>query len=127
MIDRPGGIFVRPAEQISDEDRVLVQSVARAIISDRRGALAEQINRRRFVEQRTALAKQTDRRSFVEKRVPRLVPTKNHRSDLPASGELPRSDLLFFNGLGGFTPDGSRLYVQDLSVTELYALDVEFP
>jgi len=27
----------------------------------------------------------------------------------------------------GFTPDGSRLYVQDLSVQEVYALDVEFP
>jgi cyclic beta-1,2-glucan synthetase len=27
VIDRPGGIFVRPAEQISDEDRILLQSV----------------------------------------------------------------------------------------------------
>jgi len=27
----------------------------------------------------------------------------------------------------GTTPDGSRLYVQDLSVQEVYALDVEFP
>ncbi len=37
VMDRPGGIFVRRAEQISDEDRILVQSVARAIVSDRRG------------------------------------------------------------------------------------------
>ncbi len=43
--DRPGGIFVRPADQISDEDRILLQSVARAIIIDGRGTLAEQINR----------------------------------------------------------------------------------
>ncbi|MGH8712296.1 MAG: cyclic beta 1-2 glucan synthetase, partial [Burkholderiales bacterium] len=33
VIDRPGGIFVRRAEQISDEDRILLQSVARAIIT----------------------------------------------------------------------------------------------
>ena len=46
VMDRPGGIFVRPAEQISDEDRILLQSVARAIVSDSRGTLAEQINRR---------------------------------------------------------------------------------
>src|SRR5208282_4789499 len=46
VMDRPGGIFVRRAEQISDEDRILVQSVARVIISDRRGALGDQINRR---------------------------------------------------------------------------------
>ncbi len=36
--DRPGAIFVRPAEQISVEDRTLFQSVARAIITDGRGS-----------------------------------------------------------------------------------------
>ena len=46
VIDRPGGIFVRRAEQISDEDRILLQSVARAIITDRRGSLVEQVTRR---------------------------------------------------------------------------------
>ena len=46
VIDRPGGIFVRRAEQIPDEDRILLQSVARAIITDRRGSLAEQVTRR---------------------------------------------------------------------------------
>ncbi|HWT44430.1 MAG TPA: hypothetical protein VN085_00635, partial [Vicinamibacterales bacterium] len=30
VIDRPGGIFIRRAEQIADEDRILLQSVARA-------------------------------------------------------------------------------------------------
>jgi hypothetical protein len=46
VVDRPGGIFVRPADQISDEDRVLFRTVARAILSDSRGTLAEQIARR---------------------------------------------------------------------------------
>ena len=45
VIDRPGGIFVRTAEQMSNEDRILLQSVARAIITDRRGTLADQITR----------------------------------------------------------------------------------
>ncbi|MFA9215809.1 MAG: glucoamylase family protein, partial [Sphingomonadaceae bacterium] len=44
-IDRPGGIFVRLADQIANEDRVLLQSVARVIVSDARGTLAEQIKR----------------------------------------------------------------------------------
>src|SRR6185295_16636779 len=35
VIDRPGGIFVRRAEQIADEDRILLQSVARAVVTDR--------------------------------------------------------------------------------------------
>ena len=94
VMDRPGGIFVRPADQISDEDRILFQTVARAILSDSRGTLAEQLNRR----------------GPVEKRVPRFRPTRDPRPERPAATGLPRSDLIFDNGLGGFTPDG-REYV----------------
>ena len=94
VTDRPGGIFVRPTEQISNEDRVLLQTVARAIISDSRGSLADQINRRRP----------------VEVPVPSLPSTRIRRTEAPPAAALPRRDLLFFNGLGGFTPDG-REYV----------------
>jgi cellobiose phosphorylase len=48
VIDRPGGIFVRLAELISGDDRILFQSVARAVISDGRGPLAEQLAARRL-------------------------------------------------------------------------------
>ena len=34
LTDQPGSIFVRPGDQISSEDRILFQSVARAILSD---------------------------------------------------------------------------------------------
>ena len=49
-IDRPGGIFVRQADQISNEDRILIQTVARVIISDKRGTLEEQINHHRSIK-----------------------------------------------------------------------------
>ena len=94
VMDRPGGIFVRRAEQIADEDRVLLLSVARAIISDSRGTLAEQVARR----------------GPAAKRMPRVVPTRTHRPELQGTAPLPHRDLLFYNGLGGFTPDG-REYV----------------
>jgi cellobiose phosphorylase len=94
VTDRPGGIFVRPADQISSEDRILLQTVARAILTDARGALAEQITRR----------------GPGEAPVPALVATRAHRADPPEIGGPPRQDLLFFNGLGGFTADG-REYV----------------
>ncbi len=98
VIDRPGGIFVRRAEQISDEDRILLQSVARAIITDSRGSLVEQITRR----------------GPVELRVPRLVPTRNHRGEtLPE--ELRARELILFNGLGGFTPDGREYVITTLA------------
>ncbi len=94
VTDRPGGIFVRAADQISNEDRVLLQAVARAILIDSRGMLWDQIHRRRL----------------AEVLVPRFTPTGTHRSEALATTGLPRHDLIFFNGLGGFTPDG-REYV----------------
>ena len=45
MLDKPGGIFVRRLEQISSEDRVLLQSVARIVLDDENGTLAEQLER----------------------------------------------------------------------------------
>jgi hypothetical protein len=94
VIDRPGGIFVRRAEQIADEDRILLQSVARAVVTDRRGSLVDQVMRR----------------GPAEVRVPRLVPTRVPRLDVPATPS-PARELVLFNGLGGFTPDGSEYVV----------------
>ena len=94
VTDRPGGIFVRLVEQISNEDRILLQTVSRVIISDSWGTLEEQVNR-------GALAPLI---------VPRLKPTRS----LPAKSftyvAMPRSDLMFSNELGGFSPDG-REYI----------------
>ncbi|MGC9195439.1 MAG: GH36-type glycosyl hydrolase domain-containing protein [Syntrophobacteraceae bacterium] len=94
VTDRPGGIFVRPADQIAEEDRILIQTVSRAIITDSRGSLADQINDR----------------IQVETPVPLLTATRANRSEPPPLPPLPRHDLKFYNGLGGFTPDG-REYV----------------
>ena len=98
VIDRPGGIFVRAADQISNEDRILFQSVARAIITDGRGPLAEQVNRR----------------DPVEKRVSRFVPTRTHRPEAWVPGTLPRGDVILSNGVGGFAPDGREYVIEPI-------------
>jgi cyclic beta-1,2-glucan glucanotransferase len=95
--DRPGGIFVRPAEQISNEDRILFKTVARAIITDSRGTLVDQV------------IWTVNRRGVAEASMPRLTPTRVYKK-APHAEATPRGDLLFSNGLGGFTPDG-REYV----------------
>ena len=95
VVDRPGGIFIRHAEQISPEDRILFQSIARAIISDTRGTLDEQITRR---------ATETRMAPFSASRSERA------RSAPPDIVESAPNDLLLFNGIGGFSPDG-REYV----------------
>ena len=93
-IDRPGGIFVRQADQISNEDRILIQTVARVIISDKRGTLEVQTNQRKV----------------VEIPVQRFKRIRTYHAHNPKESVSPRNDLIFFNGYGGFTPDG-REYI----------------
>ncbi|WP_397568385.1 GH36-type glycosyl hydrolase domain-containing protein [Schlesneria sp. T3-172] len=96
MMDRPGGIFVRRGEQMSDEDRILLQTVARAIIVDSEGALADQI----------------ERRARTDVKVAELVPTRPRRQEAPSFASPPRRDLLYFNGYGGFTADGHEYVIR---------------
>jgi cyclic beta-1,2-glucan synthetase len=94
VIDRPGGIFVRHAEQISAEDRILLQAVARAIITDRHGSLSEQVLRKPAVERRGAP----------------FVPTRAAEPARRGHQRAAMSGLSFYNGFGGFASDG-REYV----------------
>ncbi|MGN8200087.1 GH36-type glycosyl hydrolase domain-containing protein [Salinisphaera sp. RV14] len=97
-VDRPGGIFVRQAEQISHEDRILLQAVARVIVIDGHGSLADQI----------------ERRPFVAKRGDRLVPARWSRATTPMRrrvvADAARDRLILGNDLGGFSASG-REYV----------------
>jgi len=96
LLDKPGGIFVRRLEQIPNEDRLLLQSAARILLSDDNGSLLEQL----------------EQRAVLEPRVPALTPTRPARIESPASP--PARELIFHNGYGGFTPDGHE-YVITLS------------
>jgi cyclic beta-1,2-glucan synthetase len=87
-IDQPGGIFLRPARQVPPEDLILLQTVARVILVASRGTLVQQL---------TAPLQQTQLPAS-------LVPTR--RGEEPPSAPLPFMELPFFNGWGGFTPDG---------------------
>jgi cellobiose phosphorylase len=92
MLDKPGGIFVRDLAQISAEDRVLLQSAARIVLSDKNETLAEQV----------------DSHESPDPPIPALMPTRS--SSRETSEPLVPRELIFHNGLGGFTPDG-REYV----------------
>src|SRR5688500_16063651 len=100
VMERPGGIFVRRAGQISDEDRILFESVARVVISDKRGTLAEQVSPKKVTERRLA-----GRAARWDARRLRLVPPRPPMALKPGG-----TDLGFFNGMGGFSADG-REYV----------------
>jgi cyclic beta-1,2-glucan synthetase len=96
-MNQPGGILVRFADQISAEDRILLQTVARVLISDEAGPLSDQLDNRRNFD-------------LPKVNIPQLRPIRNRSRETAPVTTPPNQDLLFFNGHGGFTSDG-REYV----------------
>ena len=88
--DQAGGIFIRSSDQVSNEDRILFQTVARVVISDRSGTLEEQITRQ----------------NKLKTTIPYFSPSKFHASSFTT---VPQpTGLQFFNGIGGFSADGKE-------------------
>ena len=91
--EHPGGIFIRAADQISNEDRILFQTVAHIVISDALGTLEEQMNRR----------------NKLKTSIPYFSPSKFHASVFTSVPTV--TNLQFFNGTGGFSQDGKEYVI----------------
>lgn len=102
--DKPGGIFVRTSEHMSQDDHRLLLSVARIYLDDRRGGLTEQLNQRlqlpQILQQPLSPVTASSKLATVDN-----LPRNLHSPQLPAIDALQ-----FYNGLGGFSEDG-REYV----------------
>jgi cyclic beta-1,2-glucan synthetase len=96
VIDRPGGIFVRTADQISNEDRILFQSVARIVINDQLGTLAEQ----------------AEHRALAEIQPPRFIASKALRTENSNEAPWKPDTLILANKLGGFSTDGTEYIIR---------------
>ena len=93
-LNQHGGVFVRSTDQLPEDDQTLLQAVARLALSDRAGTLAAQ----------------AARRPRGEPNIPNLHPSRQPSTRPASAAEPPPRELVAFNGLGGFTPDG-REYV----------------
>ncbi|MBA3004835.1 MAG: glycosyl transferase, partial [Desulfurivibrio sp.] len=85
--DQPGGIFLRNAALIPEEDLTLLKTVACVMLVAARGTLPQQL---RVPLEAPALLERLSRKNAVRE----------------PSAPLPFMELNYFNSLGGFTPDG---------------------
>ena len=92
-LEKPGGIYVRSIDQISNEDRILFQSVARIILNDHRGTLLEQLNRR-------------DLADILPANLNPVKKKQNFALPVPLTTERGSDTRQFENGIGGFSSDG---------------------
>ncbi len=93
LLNQRGGVFILRGDLVPEADRVLLETVACALLATRRGDLAQHLRRREAdVGQ---------------------APAEPLRSSLP-DAPLPPVELIAPSPYGGFTPDG-REYVIDLA------------
>src|SRR4029077_19271601 len=92
LVNKPGGIFLRNAADLSAEDNMLLEAAARVILRDSDGTLIEKLSR----PQTAGLGENMG--SDVSH-----APLRPVVGDALESVTEPR---LFDNGMGGFTPDG---------------------
>lgn len=85
-----GGIFLIDADKLPREDVILLYTVAHAVLVAEKGTLSQQL-----AMPRKSISLQS------------LLKTDNRIPEQP-SPPLPFLQLLFFNGIGGFTPDGKE-------------------
>ncbi|WP_339703020.1 glucoamylase family protein [Algoriphagus aquimarinus] len=92
----PGKIYVKSTDQISSEDRILFESVAKIIITDSYGTLSDQVSGR-----------------FREIGSSPLLEVKSQVQDkIGLENLMLPEDLKYFNGTGGFTADGKEYKIQ---------------
>ncbi len=103
MLEHPGGVFVRSIEQINHEDRVLIQSVARAVFSDQEGSLTEQLDAQKAIGSEIV--------------VPELAPSRAADPPERASPPFPLPARTLVNGVGGFASNG-REYAMSIGRNE---------
>jgi cellobiose phosphorylase len=89
-VDQPSGMFLRSVDHITTDDLTLLLTTARAVLVAARGPLAQQL----------AAPAETVK-------VPPLLAVPRQPEEEP-SAPLPFMELPYFNGLGGFTPDGKE-------------------
>jgi cellobiose phosphorylase len=94
LLGKPGGVFVLAAEKIPADDRVLLAAAARAVFGGGHGTLTDQIDHRPAA---ATLARPPITRTPIA-------------AEPAGQSATPPEGLRFWNGYGGFTPDG-REYV----------------
>lgn len=95
-IDRPGGVFLRDWDSMPEQNRQLLLASASVVLAGPRGSLQQQL-------------------AIAAAARPLPPPFQPSGGKEEPSSPLPFLELPYFNGLGGFTPDGREyaIYLHD--------------
>lgn len=100
--DTKGGVYIRSTDQISNEDRILFQSVARIIIDDNGSSLADFINQKPSAKFIIPFLESNQKNTLDI-----IFETKQKNIQDLTPIILPEN-LVFYNGIGGFSTAGDE-------------------
>ncbi len=92
MLNKPGGVYVLNWNNIPEEDINLLYAVSRLVLRGDGGPLPDQVKR------------------LQANQLPRFRHFMDEKRNYPHS-QLTQPELKFFNGIGGFKPDGSEYVI----------------
>lgn len=99
FLDQYGGIYIRRVDQMADDDKILLQTIARCIVVGGKGSLRDQI----------------ERQVRPQQTLPPLLVAQEATTDMDvteASLEDRQTSLQFANGFGGFSKDGREYIIE---------------
>ncbi|MEY2931467.1 MAG: hypothetical protein RL033_2216 [Pseudomonadota bacterium] len=97
QVDQRGGVFLRRADQMNEEERELLSCAARVVVHASQGSLARQLRRAAAAPELPEPAWPTTREAAL--------------STAPPAARARRPQLALDNGIGGFDRDGQEYVV----------------
>jgi cyclic beta-1,2-glucan synthetase len=97
-LDKRTGIFIRNADQIKRDEQILLKAAARVNLKGSQGNLRDQITKE----------------VPAPVKLPEFIASESSHRDIAAPlpwDANPMGDLQFFNGFGGFSPDGKEYVI----------------
>lgn len=96
----PENIYIIPANRLSEEDKVLLEAAARLILKASRSSLSAQL--------RLPAAQEEQLPEALE---PTMLPAQAGNALSTFNQRMEVNDWLFYNGWGGFSPDGKEYWI----------------
>ena len=90
-----GGVYLRRSSQLSSEERVLLTRAASVVLRTSLGSLSQQL-----------------RRAVQPAALPEPLPVVRRLAPTSLAASPPPPELRYFNGIGGFSPDGREYVMQ---------------
>lgn len=104
MVNHAGGVFLLQQAHMTEEDVILLYSVARAIFHGEEGSCAVQLRKKRIQIEQVVPS--------IDKRIHNSLNAKEQNVEFKTDLRLEESQLLYFNGFGGYNREGTEYIIQ---------------